>query len=125
MITVTEEMAARGGLCPVCGHQFRPNGVGPTDIKELATALNSLPSSHVLKYGANWHDWAYHLGRAFGSREQADDLMLTKNREKIGRLHRSWIEKQWLYAMNYRNYYAVRVFGSKFWNKKGCKDGVN
>ena len=120
-LNITEEMASKGFQCPVCGQFFRGNGLGPSDIPELTTALNSLPSSHVLKYGANYHDIAYHLGPAWGSRKDADDLMLSKNKEKIGRLHRSWLEKQWLHAMNYRNYWAVRAFGSKFWNEKGCK----
>ncbi len=121
MFEIPEGLAQFGGNCPICGKYFLPNGVGPSDIPQLTTVLNNLPSSHILRYGANFHDFAYHMGGLWGSRKQADDLMLDKNREKIKSLNLGWIKSSFLYTMNWRNYLAVRTFGAKFWNEKGCK----
>ena len=79
MIKLTEIMVLNGFICPVCGKFFKPNGVGPESAPKLTKLLNKLPSSHVLRYGAYWHDSAYHLGKNWGSREDADLLMYEKN----------------------------------------------
>jgi hypothetical protein len=87
----------------------------------LATVLDNLPSSHLLRYGANYHDWAYHMGDLWGSRLEADNLMVEKNEEKIKR--ECSVFTTWFYrAMNRRNYLFVREFGSSFWGKDGCKE---
>jgi len=120
MIVITERMAERGGICPVCQKWFRPNGIGPTDVKELVTVLNELPSSHLLRYGANWHDWAYHLGPAWGTRDEADLMMFLKNEDIIAKKGKWW--NRWFYrAANQRNYQIVRELGWKFWSANGCK----
>ena len=121
MITITEEMAERGGICPECGKFFRPNGIGPEDIPELTTVLDKLPSSALLRYGARFHDWMYHLGVLWGPRELADLVMYWKNEAIIAEKGKWW--NRWYYrAANLRNYQIVREFGWKFWNKNGCKE---
>jgi hypothetical protein len=117
---ITEDLASRGGLCPFCKKYFRPNGIGPIKWQVLAHVLNSLPSSHCLKYGANFHDWAYHLAENFGTRLEADRLMLEKNKEFIDK-YCIGLNRFFYHAMNYRNYWAVRAFGNKIWNQKDCK----
>ena len=121
MFEISEGLAQFGGNCPLCGKHFSPNGIGPSDIPQLASALDGLPSSHILRYGANYHDFCYHFGSLWGTRKQADDLMLDKNRERIAYLKLGWIKSSFYYSMNLRNYWAVRLFGGKFWNEKGCK----
>jgi hypothetical protein len=121
MIEITEDLAKRGGYCPNCGEWFRPNGVGPTDIKELATVLNQLPSSSVLKYGSNFHDWYYHIGIAWGTRDEADLEMFLKNEYIINKKCNWWFTRWYYRSANQRNYLFVREFGWKFWNKNGCK----
>jgi hypothetical protein len=113
-------MAERGGICPVCKKWYRPNGVGPSDLPELTRVLDNLPSSGLLRYGANWHDWSYHIGVNWGSRMEADILMFEKNEEIIDKKGTWW--NRWFYRWaNERNYRAVRDFGAKFWNENGCK----
>ena len=122
MFEISEGLAQFGGNCPICGKYFLPSGVGPEDVPALNTALNNLPSSHILRYGANYHDFAYHMGSLWGTRLQADRLMLSKNKQKIKSLKMGWLKSMFYYTMNQRNYYAVRMFGGKFWNSKGCKE---
>jgi hypothetical protein len=120
MIFLSEMLVQKGGICPICGKYFRPNGVGPSDIPELTTVLDNLPSSILLRYGSNFHDWAYHLGPAWGTREDADFLMYAKNEAIITEKGNWW--NRWLYRIaNKRNYMAVREFGWKFWNENWCK----
>ena len=120
MIYISENLALNGGVCPVCGKIYKPNGVGPSDLPELTTFLNELPSSSLLRYGAAFHDWAYHLGPAWGSRINADLLMYSKNEFIIKEKGKWW--NRWFYNWaNKRNYIAVREFGEPFWNKNGCK----
>ena len=119
MIEITERMALQGGICPCCKKFFRPNGVGPDAIPELTTVLNKLPSSSILKHGANFHDWAYHLGTLWGCRESADLLFYEKNEEKIKR--ECSIFTAWFYRiMNKRNYLFVKELGQTFWDQNGC-----
>lgn len=122
MIFITDDLAQQGGSCPVCGKMFRPNGIGPTAIPELATMLNNLPTSHVLKYGANFHDWGYHFGGSDKARKEADELMYAKNRWKIGACVK-WYKRAFYHAANYRNYLFVRAFGAKFFGKDNCHVG--
>lgn len=119
---ITEEMAIKGGNCPCCGSFFRPNGVGPSDSKTLATMLNALPSSSVLRYGANYHDWAYHMGKYWGTRINADILMLMKNEEAIRKL--PWWYRWYYRAANKRNYAFVRAMGAEHWDRDDCKPRV-
>ena len=122
MIFITEDLAQQGGSCPVCGKFFRPNGIGPTSTPELATMLNNLPTSHVLKYGANFHDWGYHFGGGVNDRKAADELMFSKNKWKIGSCVK-WYSRPFYHAANYRNYLFVRAFGAKFFGKDNCHIG--
>lgn len=119
MIEITEEMAAKGGICPVCGKEYVPNGVGPDSIPELTTVLDNLPSSHLLRYGANWHDWFFHLGDKWGTQEDADRIMYELNEKQIS-LKCSWWNAWYYRIMNKRNYVFVRKFGHNFWGKDGC-----
>lgn len=120
MIFITDNLAQQGGNCPVCGKEFTPNGIGPQDIPELTSVLNSLPTSHILRYGANFHDWLYHIGTTEADRKAADDLMFAKNRWKIG-VCVKWYNRPFYHISNYRNYLFVRAFGKKFFYKDGCK----
>jgi hypothetical protein len=117
---ITDEMAKDGGMCPFCLRYFRPNGVGPIKWRVLTSALNSLPSSHALKFGANFHDWAYHFAENFGTRLEADNLMLEKNKMFIESFCFG-CHKTFYHLMNYRNYWVVRVFGEKIWRQRDCK----
>lgn len=121
MFEISDKLADEGGHCPICGAYLKRGELGPSGVPIITPALSNLPSSHVLSYGARRHDAAYHMGISWGSRKQADDLMLNKNREKIKSLNLGWIKSSFLYTMNWRNYLAVRTFGAKFWNEKGCK----
>jgi hypothetical protein len=118
---ISDKLADEGGNCPLCGTHLERGKLGPNDVPVLTPVLNNLPSSHILSYGARRHDIAYHAGSLWGTRRQADDLMLDKNRERIAYLKLGWIKSSFYYTMNWRNYWAVRLFGAKFWNEKGCK----
>lgn len=118
---LTEEMAQKGGTCPSCGKMFRPNGVGPEDVEVLRSMLDNLPSSHLLRYGANYHDWYYHLGPKYATREHADLLMWSINKWYIEEKASWW--NAWYYRiMNKRNYLFVREFGGMFYNDEGCEN---
>lgn len=116
---ITKQMANNGGNCPVCGKFIRPNGVGPDDTPELTTILNNLPSNHLLKYGANFHDWFYHIGGSDVDRYVADLTMFFLNKDLIRERCR-WYSSWFYHLMNYRNYLFVREFGSNFFGKDGC-----
>ena len=122
MIFITDNLAQMGGECPVCGRVFRANGIGPSDIPELTSVLNALPTSSVLRYGANWHDWLYHIGKTEADRKAADELMYAKNKWKIG-VCVKWYSRPFYHAANYRNYWFVRTFGAKFFGKDNCHVG--
>lgn len=116
--TVTSKMAAKGGVCPVCKKFFKPNGVGGEgDI--LTPIIDNLPSSSVLRYGCNFHDWFYHLADNWGSRKEADEAMYNYNKQYIA-IKLSGFTKIYHNICNYRNYLAVRTFGQKFWNQNDC-----
>jgi hypothetical protein len=120
MVFLSEKLAQNGGYCPVCGNFFRPNGVGPQDDRMLSSMLSLLPSSHILKFGANYHDWFFHLGKNWGSQEQADYMMFTLNEVKIREKCKWW--NAWYYrTMNKRNYLFVREFGHNYWDKDNCR----
>ena len=126
---ISESMAKKGGICPHCKKFIRANGVGPDDFPALTSMLNKLPSSHVLKYGANFHDIYYHLGTnivksgyisAYDAQAIADLLMFEKNKLNIKRVCKFY-SRPFYYAMNYRNYLFVRIFGHRFFGDKNCK----
>lgn len=123
MVDITKTMAEFGGICPVCKKRFKPNGVGGKG-DPLTPILQKLPTSSVLKIGANYHDWAYHLGPNWGTREDADRLMLEHNRLAIAKFC-EWWQKPFYHLANYRNYYAVRKFGNKFWNRDDCNQPIS
>lgn len=112
-------MAEKGGICPICGRFFKPNGVGGEgDI--LTPIIDNLPSSSVLRYAARYHDWFYHLADNWGTRKQADDEMFKLNKQYINE-YCCGLYKLFYHAMNYRNWLAVRAFGQKFWDQEDCK----
>lgn len=116
---ISEDLALNGGVCPKCGRYFRANGVGPKDNQMLTSMLNALPSSHILKYGAGYHDWMYHFGGAEEDRKFADDVMFLKNEERIKEKIPGY--QRWFYhACNWRNYIMVRTFGKKHFGKDNC-----
>ncbi len=117
---ITEDMALKGVLCPSCGEFYVGNGTGPESSPTLRKWLSTLPSDHILRYGAMFHDFAYHCGPSWGSQLEADQLMLNKNEERIQQKC-SWYSKWFYYSMNWRNYIMVRQFGESSYNSKGCK----
>lgn len=115
---ITEDLASNGGLCPCCKKFFRPNGVGG-EGSILTPIIDNLPSSHILRYGANYHDWFFHMGDKWGTQKEADRIMYELNEKQISLKCKWW--NAWYYRiMNKRNYLAVRKFGHNFWGKDAC-----
>jgi hypothetical protein len=119
ILVVTDKMANEGGICPVCAKFFIPNGVGPVSLPQLTTVLNNLPSSHILRHGARYHDWYYHFAGNWGERKDADLIMYRLNEAEIKKKC-EWYNAWFYNAMNYRNYIFCRIFGEKIWNLKDC-----
>jgi len=120
MVIITQDMALNGSICPVCKEFYKPNGTGPDSSKLLSAIASALPGDEILRYGSCYHDWAYHLGPAWGTRKQADDLMYQKNKMKIEEIP-NWVTRYRLHVANWRNYLAVRMFGGGSYNEEGCK----
>lgn len=120
MFDISDDLADAGGRCPLCGTFLKRGELGPSGVPIITPVLSSLPSSHVLSYGARRHDVAYHMGSSWGIRKQADDLMYYENNKLIKSLKLPWYKASFLHTMNYRNWWTVRMFGGKFWNEKGC-----
>jgi len=108
------------GICGSCGEDVG-NGVGAKG-SVLTPILNNLPSSHIFREPANAHDVFYHIGKTEGERKIADKVFLAKMLDRVR--HFPVIKKQWYIINAYRNYYAVRLFGKRFFNWKGCKGNV-
>ena len=108
-------------VCPFCLNDVT-NGIGPSDLPEVTKLLNNLPSSHVFRSAADWHDYLYHLGATEDNRCDADhifyDYMLEAVEEKC-----VWFSKWWYRLQAKRNFIAVREFGGNFFNYKGCFKG--
>jgi len=125
-IVISETMAKNGGICPICGHFFKPNGLGPKRGKFITALLSLLPSTQILSYGANYHDWYYHIGKVDNKydsewfREIADGIFYRKNEEIIKEKAPFYL-RPYLRLMNKRNYFFVRKFGKSYFNKFGCK----
>ena len=119
-IVVTDEMAYKGGICVICGKYYTPNGIGPVCLPQLTTVLNNLPSSHILRHGARYHDWYYHFADNWGKRSDADLIMYRLNQMEIDKKCQ-WYNAWFYNAMNYRNYIFCRMFGETIWKQKDCK----
>jgi hypothetical protein len=118
IIGFCNRLSKEGYRCKKCGKQII-NGIGPDNFPVVATILNSLPSSHVLKWAANYHDYLYHKGGDEDARSYAD-VMFYKLGEWIIKKKVVWY-KRWCYsAMNKRNYLFVRMFGKKYFGDDGC-----
>jgi hypothetical protein len=105
-------------ICPYCLNDVT-NGVGPSNLPEVTELLNNLPSSHIFRKAADWHDYFYHLGYSEFHRRAADEyfysLMLTAVDENC-----AWYLRPWYRLQAYRNYWFVGKFGSAFFNYAGC-----
>lgn len=119
-VEITEDMALNGDFCPVCKRLFISNGVGGKG-NFLTPIIDNLPSSSALRYGCKFHDWCYHLADNWGTRLEADKLMLAKNKWFIEK-YCTGLQKYFYHAANYRNYIAVRIFGRKFWDQEDCRE---
>lgn len=106
-------------FCPKCKNDVT-NGVGPSDLPAVTKFLHTLPSSHMFYESANWHDYLYHKGCTEDDRLKADkkflELMLADIKGNCAEFRTSWYK-----ILAYRNYFAVRMFGKKFFNYEGCK----
>ncbi len=101
------------GICRYCG-ALVANGVGGEgDL--LTPILHTLPSSHLFHRSGNCHDVLYHQRQL--KREAADRIFLELMLEEARRF--GFIKRSWYTAQAYRNFYAVRIFGEKFF-KNGC-----
>ena len=118
---IAEQLVLVGGPCPCCGRLFHPNGLGPENSVVITRVLGLLPSTHLLTYGARWHDWAYHFGPNWGPRAEADLLFWLKNEEEIDRECHNFLTRWYYRRCNRRNYLAVREFGEASWNKDKCE----
>jgi len=105
------------GICGSCGEDVG-NGVGAKG-SVLTPILNNLPSSHIFREPANAHDVFYHQGKTESTRKIADKIFLELMLNEAKKL--SFIRRKLYKALAYRNYYAVRIFGKKYFNFKGCK----
>jgi len=110
-------------VCPKCGKKVT-NGIGPSDMPEVTKFLGALPSSHIFRIAADWHDYGYHLGKTEAERKAADELFYDCMMHEIeSSCH--WYSKAWYKLQAYRNYCFVREFGSKFFNYKGCPAAIH
>lgn len=105
-------------ICPHCKTKIG-NGVGPADCEVVTKLLHNLPSSHLFYDAANYHDLAYHIGGGELQREFADYLFLKRMLEATKKCN--FFMKPIYFLSAYRNYYAVRLFGKRFFNYAGCK----
>lgn len=106
-------------FCPRCLMDVT-NGIGPADLPLVTEFLHMLPSSHIFYEAANWHDIAYHLGTTELDRKNADRMFLGLMKSIIN-IRCNFYSKPWYRLSAYRNYFCVRLMGSKFFNYKGCK----
>ena len=105
-------------VCPHC-LQDVTNGIGPDDLPEVTKLLNNLPSSHIFRLAADWHDFGYHIGYKEDHRQMIDETYLQHMIFSINKSF-SWYLRGWYRLQAYRNYWCVRQFGSKFFNYDGC-----
>jgi hypothetical protein len=112
MIIITD------GTCPICGKSVA-NGVGPSDLPLATEFLHTLPSSHLFYESACLHDVLYHIGKNEKDRKNADKMFLD-HMLGVVKTRCDDYEKPWFTLAAYRNYYAVRWWGAKFFNYDGC-----
>lgn len=105
-------------VCPICNKDVT-NGVGPSDLPEVTKVLNNLPSSHIFRGAADWHDLRYHLGYTEWDRKKADDKFYKDMLEAIDS-NCSWYSRGFYRLQASRNYWFVRKFGKSFFNYQGC-----
>jgi len=105
-------------FCPNCKKNVT-NGVGPSGLPEVTKFLHNLPSSHLFFHDANWHDLAYHIGRTEEDRKKADETFL-ENMLYTVKIECSPWAALWFKLSAYRNYYAVKLLGKRFFNYRGC-----
>lgn len=105
-------------FCPQCKENF--NGVGPSDLPLLTEFLHMLPSSHLFYQAACFHDLLYHKGCTEADRKSADETFLQLMLSTVN-IACNFYSKPWYRLQAYRNYWAVRWWGKRFFNYKGCK----
>lgn len=106
-------------VCPFCKKDVT-NGVGPADLPTVTKVLNDLPSSHIFRKAAEWHDYNYHIGYEENHRKVADESFY-RNMVAAIKESRPWYFIGWYRLQAYRNFWFVRKFGSNFFNYKGCR----
>lgn len=106
-------------ICPYCSLDVT-NGVGPSDCEIVTKLLHNLPSSHLFYDAANYHDLAYHIGSDEQDRKKADEIFLENMLRTVSIYCCGFYAIMYTMAA-YRNYYAVRLFGKRFFNYAGCK----
>ena len=84
----------KGGLCPICGLYFKPNGTGPEGDKFTHWALNLMPWDDILnELAVPMHDWRCHIGaHEYNLSFNETTQEFRKNvREAVYR----WVKKRW------------------------------
>lgn len=110
-------------VCPKCQRDVT-NGVGPSALPGVTKLLNHLPSSHLFRRAADWHDYGYHIGMTEAHRKAADDYFYYCMLADI-KTDCIWFLRPWYRIQAYRNYVFVRKFGSHFFNYRGCTGNLS
>lgn len=105
-------------VCPHCLKDVT-NGVGPSDLPLVTKFLSELPSSHIFRIAANWHDYSYHLGYREVDRTMADEFFYRDMLESVS-AKCNWFLRPWYRLQAWRNYLFVRKYGRMFFNYDGC-----
>ena len=110
-------------VCPYCLKDVT-NGIGPSDLPEVTTLLNNLPSSHIFRKAADWHDYLYHIGYSEFHRRAADEYFYNLMFRAVDENCR-WYLRGWYRLQAKRNFWFVSKFGESFFNYAGCSGATS
>ena len=99
-------------ICNICGKDVS-NGLGGEGMPRLNKLLQNLPSTHLFYNASVLHDLYYHYMTSKEGKVIADKAFLTEMLLACDKL--PLIKKHWFRLQAYRNYYAVKYFGDKFY----------
>ncbi len=99
-------------ICPSCGLDVC-NGIGGEGTPRLNKLLQHLPSSHLFYNASVIHDICYHKFKGKSGKRLADLNFLANMLLACKSL--PWYKEYWFRVQAYRNYFAVKYFGDKFY----------
>ena len=106
-------------ICAVCGLDCS-NGLGGEGMPRLNKLLQHLPSTHLFYNASVRHDLLYHKLKDAEGKRYSDNAFLTEMLLACDKL--PFIKKHWFRLQAYRNFAAVKLFGSSFYyNCEKCK----